>query len=89
MTHLGGETGEDPSKVKNQPGAVPSPVSKPNEHGTLVPVTNDKAEKDKMKISQRKAPVMPKPKWHAPWKLYRVISGHILLYFISHNNTLL
>ena len=30
-----------------------------------------------MKISQRKAPVMPKPKWHAPWKLYRVISGLI------------
>jgi len=30
-----------------------------------------------MKIAQRKAPVMPKPKWRAPWKLYRVISGHI------------
>lgn len=25
----------------------------------------------------RKAPTMPKPKWHPPWKLYRVISGHI------------
>ncbi|XP_045490596.1 pleiotropic regulator 1 [Pieris rapae] len=25
----------------------------------------------------RKAPVMPKPKWHAPWKLCRVISGHL------------
>jgi len=24
----------------------------------------------------RKAPIMPKPQWHAPWKLYRVISGH-------------
>uniref|UniRef100_F1L344 Pleiotropic regulator 1 n=1 Tax=Ascaris suum TaxID=6253 RepID=F1L344_ASCSU len=23
-----------------------------------------------------RAPVMVKPKWHAPWKLYRVISGH-------------
>uniref|UniRef100_A0A1I7XMT6 Pleiotropic regulator 1 n=1 Tax=Heterorhabditis bacteriophora TaxID=37862 RepID=A0A1I7XMT6_HETBA len=23
-----------------------------------------------------KAPMMVKPKWHAPWKLYRVISGH-------------
>lgn len=20
---------------------------------------------------------MAKPKWHAPWKLYRVISGHL------------
>ncbi|WKY10599.1 hypothetical protein Q1695_002731 [Nippostrongylus brasiliensis] len=23
-----------------------------------------------------RAPMMVKPKWHAPWKLYRVISGH-------------
>lgn len=27
-------------------------------------------------IIPRKAPVMPKPQWHAPWKLARVISGH-------------
>ena len=20
---------------------------------------------------------MPKPQWHAPWKLFRVISGHL------------
>jgi len=69
----GGET----SDVKNKPGAVPNPIAKPNEHGAIVPVNNDKQEKDKMRITQRKAPVMPKPKWHAPWKLYRVISGHI------------
>lgn len=25
----------------------------------------------------RKAPSMPKPKWHAPWKLKRVIAGHL------------
>jgi len=25
----------------------------------------------------RKASGMPKPSWHAPWKLYRVISGHM------------
>ncbi|KAK0052496.1 pleiotropic regulator 1 [Biomphalaria pfeifferi] len=24
----------------------------------------------------KKAPTMPKPNWHSPWKLYRVISGH-------------
>ncbi|XP_069702628.1 pleiotropic regulator 1 [Periplaneta americana] len=28
-------------------------------------------------IIPRRAPAMPKPKWHAPWKLYRVISGHL------------
>lgn len=25
----------------------------------------------------KKGPTMPKPKWHAPWKLYRVIAGHL------------
>lgn len=28
-------------------------------------------------VISRKAPTMPKPKWHAPWKLFRVISGHL------------
>jgi len=28
-------------------------------------------------IAPRKAPAMPKPAWHSPWKLYRVISGHM------------
>jgi pleiotropic regulator 1 len=28
-------------------------------------------------IMPRRATAMPKPKWHAPWKLYRVISGHL------------
>ncbi|XP_067013526.2 pleiotropic regulator 1 [Anabrus simplex] len=28
-------------------------------------------------IVPRRAPAMPKPKWHAPWKLYRVMSGHL------------
>ncbi|OTF80810.1 pleiotropic regulator 1-like protein, partial [Euroglyphus maynei] len=27
-------------------------------------------------IAPRKPVQMPKPEWHAPWKLYRVISGH-------------
>jgi len=27
-------------------------------------------------IVPRRAPTMPKPVWHPPWKLYRVISGH-------------
>lgn len=26
---------------------------------------------------QRKIVTIPKPKWHPPWKLYRVISGHL------------
>eukprot|EP01136_Pigoraptor_vietnamica_P006720 Opistho-1_new@39983 len=27
-------------------------------------------------LTVRSAPVTPKPRWHAPWKLMRVISGH-------------
>ncbi len=27
-------------------------------------------------LQVRKPMTMPKPNWHAPWKLYRVISGH-------------
>lgn len=25
----------------------------------------------------KKAPTIPKPKWHAPWKLRRVLVGHL------------
>ena len=28
-------------------------------------------------IVRRRATQVPKPKWHAPWKLKRVISGHL------------
>ncbi|XP_067943821.1 pleiotropic regulator 1-like [Watersipora subatra] len=36
----------------------------------LVSVGNEKM------LIPKKAPTIPKPQWHAPWKLYRVISGH-------------
>lgn len=28
-------------------------------------------------LPQKKAVSLPKPKWHPPWKLFRVISGHL------------
>lgn len=28
-------------------------------------------------LTQRRAPSIPKPQWHPPWKLYRVVSGHL------------
>ena len=28
-------------------------------------------------LVQKKSSYMPKPVWHAPWKLMRVISGHL------------
>lgn len=38
---------------------------------TLVSVGSQQA------LVPKKAPTMPKPQWHPPWKLYRVISGHL------------
>ena len=35
------------------------------------------ADQSSTQVAIRKAPSMPKPSWHAPWKLYRVISGHM------------
>ncbi|XP_012277006.1 pleiotropic regulator 1 [Orussus abietinus] len=35
------------------------------------------ASSGSLMLPQKKAPSMTKPKWHAPWKLYRVISGHL------------
>jgi pleiotropic regulator 1 len=35
-------------------------------------------DNQKYAVTQRKSFLsMPKPQWHAPWKLYRVISGHL------------
>ena len=32
----------------------------------------------------RKAPTMPKPEWHAPWKLMRVNEVHVIISFFLH-----
>lgn len=40
----------------------------------LVPTGSESAVST---LVTRKAPSMPKPKWHPPWKLFRVISGHL------------
>ncbi|GAB6032614.1 LD24662p [Chamberlinius hualienensis] len=51
--------------------AIAMESSRPNISQALVPVTTTQA------IIPRKPSSMPKPKWHSPWKLYRVISGHL------------
>ena len=40
-------------------------------------VTGGPTNNTTQSLVTRKAPTMPKPQWHPPWKLYRVISGHI------------
>lgn len=32
---------------------------------------------NQLTVPPKKTPSIAKPKWHAPWKLYRVISGHL------------
>ncbi|KJH46025.1 WD domain, G-beta repeat protein [Dictyocaulus viviparus] len=42
-----------------------------------VGTTNARTEENTTRaLLPLRAPMMVKPKWHAPWKLYRVISGH-------------
>lgn len=46
----------------------------------LVPVLEESSNSTNTAIApiqQRKTLSLPKPKWHPPWKLYRVISGHL------------
>ncbi|KAK2169047.1 hypothetical protein LSH36_12g02035 [Paralvinella palmiformis] len=42
----------------------------PGSNKTLITIGDQKM------LVPKKAPTMPKPKWHPPWKLSRVISGH-------------
>ncbi|KAK0165976.1 hypothetical protein PV328_004442 [Microctonus aethiopoides] len=45
-----------------------------NTSASLATMTNNT---NALTFPQKKNPSMAKPKWHAPWKLYRVISGHL------------
>lgn len=42
----------------------------------IIPQRNNPTPGNQVQLL-RKAPTMPKPKWHAPWKLFRVIAGHL------------
>uniref|UniRef100_A0A8C7QNT2 Pleiotropic regulator 1 n=1 Tax=Oncorhynchus mykiss TaxID=8022 RepID=A0A8C7QNT2_ONCMY len=55
---------------RNAGGAERSPA--PHSHSLL----EGGATKNSSLVA-RKNPTMPKPQWHAPWKLFRVISGHL------------
>ena len=52
---------------------TPQPTKQQN---SLVPVPHSSGT-GALTIPQKKTPSMAKPKWHAPWKLYRVIAGHL------------
>ncbi|XP_066921852.1 pleiotropic regulator 1-like [Clytia hemisphaerica] len=42
----------------------------------LMPTTGESKVPFSQGIVPRKGTTMPKPRWHAPWKLMRVVSGH-------------
>lgn len=49
-----------------------------NNNGIMNSTTiNGSSTSNAMVLPQKKIPTMVKPKWHAPWKLCRVISGHL------------
>ncbi|GLI63421.1 hypothetical protein VaNZ11_006389 [Volvox africanus] len=43
----------------------------------VMSVINDKGSNSSAAVSRRLASKWPRPVWHAPWKMYRVISGHL------------
>lgn len=38
---------------------------------------NQNTAQNQLGTVMKRASIMPKPKWHPPWKLYRVIAGHL------------
>ena len=66
---------DDGEKEKTRAGAD-AIVEFKGEAGSIVPETK-KRYNYSAQIIPRLASKWPKPPWHAPWKLYRVISGHL------------
>ncbi|KAL2712418.1 pleiotropic regulator 1 isoform X1 [Vespula squamosa] len=68
----------DESFGRNAPSAVITYHSTPsNIVATTASTLGSNTANTTVAVPIKKAPSMAKPKWHAPWKLYRVISGHL------------
>nr|CAD7258271.1 unnamed protein product [Timema shepardi] len=69
--------------AETQDGSFPGGDTMSGKEGSLVPVIPPQSgpivhiTSTIQNIGPRKPTTMPKPKWHPPWKLYRVISGHL------------
>ncbi|CAH8563059.1 unnamed protein product [Heterobilharzia americana] len=65
---------EATSDTSESGAVVPSEKVKPKsaleQNSSVVQIGNEKL------LLPKKAPTMPKPTWHPPWKLCRVVSGH-------------
>ena len=49
----------------------------PSEKEVMKIVTTDTKNLPSAQLARRLASKWPKPRWHAPWQCYRVISGHL------------
>jgi len=69
----GGAPGSALAVTPYQPAesAAPAPSSQ-----SLLPLDPSRGGSAQGALVPRRPAAMPKPNWHAPWKLYRVISGH-------------
>lgn len=61
---------------ENEGAVVPYTDTSLMQRGAAAAATGTNATNQIANLT-RKAPTMPKPKWHPPWKLYRVIAGHL------------
>ncbi|KAM0729366.1 Pleiotropic regulator 1 [Formica fusca] len=70
--------GDETFEVNMTSAVVPYNITQANT-GVVATVTGGggNASSSTLMAPQKKTPSMAKPKWHAPWKLYRVISGHL------------
>jgi len=66
------ESKSAPLGPPSTPGSEKPPVKEISQALALVTNNNNKA----VTLQSRRAP-LPKPQWHPPWKLMRVISGHL------------
>jgi len=60
---------------ENTPLSI-TPDSAISVNSSIMPSTNKAQDGTVRSLLPSKASLLLKPKWHAPWKLYRVISGH-------------
>ncbi|XP_047349661.1 pleiotropic regulator 1 isoform X1 [Vespa velutina] len=69
----------DESFGRSAPSAVITYHSTPTSNivATTASTLGSNTANTTVAVPIKKAPSMAKPKWHAPWKLYRVISGHL------------
>nr|SVE74683.1 EOG090X03RP [Daphnia carinata] len=82
LTNKSEQDGEATQSLALMPSGTPShqlPQASANISAVGIPgyATGGPTNNSTQSLVTRKAPTMPKPQWHPPWKLCRVISGHI------------